>query len=93
MTALAKGTVQEALRRSDPEATARHNLIVESTYSAFTGIFMGMILFAAPVIAYTCLDATALELTIIVSAFPCGAFMSPLWAGLGRRWGMKKLVL
>lgn len=70
----------------------RHNLIVECIYSAFTGIFMGMILFAAPVIAYTCLDATALELTIIVSAFPCGAFMGPLWAGLGRRWGMKKLV-
>lgn len=76
----------------DPEATVRHNLRVESTYSAFNGIFMGMILFAAPVIAYTCLEATTLELTIIVSAFPCGAFMGPLWAGLGRRWGMKKLV-
>jgi|GEM_PF-850539 len=75
------------------EATIRHNLIVESLYSAFTGIFMGMILFAAPVIACTTLNASTTELTIIVSAFPCGAFMGPLWAGLGRRWGMKSLVL
>jgi MFS family permease len=75
------------------EATVQHNLLVECLYSAFTGIFMGMILFAGPVIAYTCLDATTLELTIIVSAFPCGAFMGPLWAGLGQRWGMKGLVL
>src|SRR5262249_49961652 len=25
-------------------------------------------------------------------AFPVGAFLGPLWAGLGRRWGMQRLV-
>ncbi|MCS6975407.1 MAG: MFS transporter [Gemmatales bacterium] len=74
-------------------SVVRHNLIRESVFSAFTGVFMGMILFAAPVIAYSALNASALELTIIVSAFPCGAFLGPLWASLGRRWGMQRLVL
>lgn len=78
---------------TDVEAVVRHNLIMEAVYSAFTGVFMGMILFAAPVIAYSALGASTLELTLIVSAFPCGAFLGPLWAALGRRWGMKRLVL
>jgi MFS family permease len=77
----------------DVRSVVRHNLIRESIFSAFTGVFMGMILFAAPVIAYSALNASALELTVIVSAFPCGAFLGPLWAALGRRWGMKHLVL
>ncbi len=79
--------------RPDVRSVVRHNLIGESIFSAFTGVFMGMILFAAPVIAYSALNASALELTVIVSAFPCGAFLGPLWAALGRRWGMKRLVL
>ena len=76
----------------DPGSTIQRNLINESAYCAFTGIFMGMAFFASPVIAVTCLDVSAVELTIIVSAFPCGAFLGPVWAALGRRWGMQKLV-
>ena len=40
----------------------------------------------------TGLNASPLELTILVSAFPVGVFFGPLWADLGRRWGMQKLV-
>src|SRR5687767_5593772 len=75
-----------------PETLTRHNLRVESWFSALNGVFMGMILFAAPIIAVTCLDANWLEVTLMASAFPCGAFLGPLWAGLGHRRGMKKLV-
>ena len=71
----------------------RHNLRVESLFSLFNGVFMGMILFAAPVLAVTCLGASRTELTVITCAFPCGAFLGPVWAMLGRRWGMQKLVL
>src|SRR5262249_44809339 len=49
-------------------------------------------IFAAPVVAVTGFEASPLELTILVSAFPVGAFLGPLWALLGRRWGMQKLV-
>src|SRR5262249_10940880 len=45
-----------------------------------------------PVVAVTGVHADALELTILVSAFPVGVFLGPLWAMLGRRWGMQKLV-
>jgi MFS family permease len=79
-----------------PEPSSRdfdHNLRVESAFSAFNGVFMGMIFFGAPVIAYACLNATVLELTIMTAAFPCGAFLGPLWARMGRRLGMKQLVL
>jgi MFS family permease len=70
----------------------RHNVLAETLFSAFNGIYMGLALFAAPVVAVTGLEATPLELTILVSAFPVGAFLGPLWAFLGRRWGMQKLV-
>jgi MFS family permease len=70
----------------------RHNLTVESFFSAFNGIYMGLAIFAAPVVAVTGVNADPLLLTILVSAFPVGAFLGPLWAGLGRRWGMRKLV-
>lgn len=75
-----------------PDPVARHNLRVESFFSAFNGIYMGLAIFAAPVVAVTGVRASPLELTILVSAFPVGAFLGPLWAGLGRRWGMQKLV-
>jgi MFS family permease len=79
-----------------PDATVRHNLLVESWFSAFHGVFMAMILFTAQVVAVTCLEATdgqrEIISTMILCAFPCGAFLGPLWAGLGRRWGMQKLV-
>jgi MFS family permease len=70
----------------------RHNLHAESLFSAFNGVFMGMALVVAPIVAVTGVEANALELTILVSAFPAGAFLGPLWAALGRRWGMQKLV-
>jgi MFS family permease len=70
----------------------RHNVRSESFFSAFNGIYMGLAIFAAPVVAVTSVDANPLELTILVSAFPVGVFIGPLWATLGRRWGMKKLV-
>jgi len=70
----------------------RHNVVAEGFFSAFNGIYMGLAIFAAPVVAVTGVRASPLELTILVSAFPVGAFLGPLWAGLGRRWGMQKLV-
>lgn len=77
---------------ADAETITRHNLRVESLFSAFNGIYMGLALFAAPIVAVTGVQANPLELTILVSAFPVGAFLGPLWATLGRRWGMQKLV-
>jgi MFS family permease len=76
----------------EEEELTRHNLRVESFFSAFNGIFLGLAIFAAPVVAVTGFEATPLELTILVSAFPVGAFLGPLWAFLGRHWGMQKLV-
>src|SRR6516162_9679221 len=70
----------------------RHNLTAESFFSAFNGIYLGLAIFAAPVVAVTAFGASPLELTILVSAFPVGAFLGPVWALLGRRWGMQKLV-
>src|SRR5262245_7636296 len=75
-----------------PDPLVRHNLRAESFFSAFNGVFMALAIFAAPVVAVTGVQANALELTVLVSAFPVGAFLGPLWAGLGRRWGMQKLV-
>src|SRR5437660_11531662 len=76
---------------SDDPVT-QHNVRVESFFSAFNGIYMGLAIFAAPVVAVTGVRANPLELTILVSAFPVGVFLGPLWATLGRRWGMQKLV-
>lgn len=73
-------------------AVIQHNLRAESLFSAFNGVFIGLAIFAAPVAAVTGVRANPLELTLLVSAFPVGAFLGPLWAGLGRRWGMQKLV-
>lgn len=75
---------------TDP--VTRHNLTAESFFSAFNGVFVGLAILAAPVVAVTGLQANPLELTILVMAFPVGAFLGPLWARLGRRWGMQKLV-
>lgn len=71
----------------------RHNLWAECFFSAFNGIFLALAIFAAPVVAVTGVEATPLELTILVSAFPIGAFLGPLWAWLGRLLGMKQLVV
>src|SRR2546425_1885324 len=70
----------------------QHNLRAESFFSGFNGIYLALAILAAPVVAVTGLEATPLELTILVSAFPVGAFLGPLWALLGRRWGMQRLV-
>ncbi len=76
-----------------PDAVTRHNVCVESLFSAFNGVFLALAIFAAPVVAVTGLEASPLELTLLVSAFPVGAFLGPMWVLLGRRWGMKKLVM
>jgi MFS family permease len=82
--------VAEAGTGSDP--LTRHNVLAESFFSAFNGIYMGLAIFAAPIVAVAGVNANPLELTILVSAFPVGVFFGPLWADLGRRWGMQKLV-
>src|SRR5262245_47960572 len=74
------------------DAITRHNLTVESFFSAFNGVYISLAILAAPVVAVTGLRANPLELTLLVMAFPVGAFLGPLWAGLGRRWGMQRLV-
>lgn len=76
---------------NEADALVRHNMVAESYFSAFNGVYLGLAIFAAPVVAVT-LEATPLELTILVSAFPVGAFLGPLWALLGRRLGMQRLV-
>ncbi len=50
-------------------------------------------MYSAPVAAVVGLAASPLELTILVSAYPVGAFLGPVWAAIGERWGMKRLVL
>lgn len=70
-----------------------HNLRMECLFNALNGIFMGTILSAANVVALKCLHANQWHITILTCAFPCGAFIGPLWAKLGERWGMQKLVL
>lgn len=77
----------------DLDPITRHNFLVETLFSGFNGIFMGLAIIAAPVVAITGVNANPLELTILVSAFPVGAFLGPLWAAMGRRWGMKELVV
>lgn len=77
---------------SQLDPITRHNVQAETLFSAFNGIYMGLALFAAPIVAVTGVQANPLELTILVAAFPVGAFLGPLWAALGRHWGMKKLV-
>jgi len=84
------GTVNGVRDAYDP--ITRHNVRAESFFSAFNGIYMGLAIFAAPIVAVTGLNANPLELTILASAFPVGVFVGPLWADLGRRWGMQKLV-
>lgn len=76
----------------DEEEQIRHNVRAESFFSAFNGIYLALAIFAAPVVAVTAFEASPLELTVLVSAFPVGAFLGPFWAFLGRRWGMQKLV-
>ena len=58
----------------------RHNVRSESFFSAFNGVYMALAIFAAPIVAVTGVGASPLELTILVSAFPVGAFLGPLWA-------------
>src|SRR5215831_5650562 len=90
MKATPRSEAADSWDRADP--ITRHNLTAESFFSAFNGVFLGLAIFAAPVVAVTGVNADPLLLTILVSAFPVGAFLGPLWAGLGRRWGMQKLV-
>jgi MFS family permease len=85
--------LDEVPRLSDPEEVRLHNFRMECVYSLLIGVFMGMICYASLVVAQTCLDAKAIHLTVIVSAFPCGSFLGSMWARLGQHWGMKQLVV
>src|SRR5262245_11102308 len=46
------------------DALTRHNVTAESFFSAFNGIYMGIAILAAPVVAVTGVQASPLELTI-----------------------------
>lgn len=74
------------------DEVTRHNILAETFFSAFNGIYMGLAILAAPVIAVIGVRANPLELTILVAAFPVGVFFGPLWAGFGRKLGMQRLV-
>lgn len=69
------------------------NLVFESLFNLLSGVHGGMIAYASLVIAKTCLDATPTHLAFLLAAFPCGAFLGSVWASLGRRWGMQRLVI
>jgi MFS family permease len=86
------GNSSPAFSWSGVDATTRQNIQAETFFSAFNGIYMGLAILAAPVIAVTGVQANPLELTILVAAFPVGVFFGPLWAGAGRRLGMQRLV-
>jgi len=77
---------------SEEHDLIRYNLRAETFFSGFNGVFLALAIFVSPVVAVTSFEATPLELTILVSAFPVGAFLGPVWAFLGRHWGMQKLV-
>jgi MFS family permease len=75
------------------DPVTQHNLTAETFFSAFNGIYMALAILAAPVVAVTAVQANPLELTLLVAAFPVGVFFGPLWASLGRRLGMQRLVV
>jgi MFS family permease len=77
---------------SSVDVLTRQNIRAETYFSAFNGIYMGLAIMAAPVVAVTAVQANPLELTLLVAAFPIGVFFGPLWAGAGRRMGMQRLV-
>jgi MFS family permease len=77
---------------SGVDPLTRQNIRAETFFSAFNGIYMGLAILAAPVVAVKGVLANPLELTILVAAFPVGVFFGPLWAGAGRRMGMQRLV-
>src|SRR5271166_3623262 len=87
-----EGSAARASAWAGVDAQTRENIRAETFFSAFNGIYMGLAIQAAPVVAVTAVQANPLELTILVAAFPVGVFFGPLWAGTGRRVGMQKLV-
>lgn len=81
---------------TDPQQQSQQlyrNLHLECLFNALNGVFMGTILYAAQVIALKSLHANQWHVTILTCAFPCGAFLGPVWAKMGAQWGMQKLVL
>lgn len=74
-------------------SSIRRNLLLEKWFSAFTGVIMGLTVFASLVVAVKGIEAPLWQVTILIIAFPLGAFLGPLWAVLGRRWGMQTLVV
>ena len=74
------GLSQSLLVSSEEEILARQNLRSESYFSSFNGIYLGLAVMASPVVAVRSFSASPLELTILVNAFPVGAFLGPVWA-------------
>ena len=80
------------VKLSSVDPVTRFNIRSESIYSGLCGVYMALAILAAPVVAVTSVGSNPLELTMLVAAFPVGVFFGPLWAGLGRRIGMQRLV-
>lgn len=77
---------------STDDSCTRHNVFVESIFSAFNGIVLGLAFFASPVVAISAFKVGVSELTIIAAAFPLGTFLGPIWGAYGQRFGMRNLV-
>lgn len=78
---------------AEHEVQIRSNLLRECVFNVMNGIFAGMIFYASPVVAKTSLAAKGWHIAIILCAFPCGAFLAPVWARLARKWGLQGMVL
>lgn len=80
-------------RVADADAQVRRNVLLECAFNLMGGVFVGMIFYASPVVAETCLTARGWHIALILCAFPAGAFLAPLWARLSRQWGLQGMVL
>lgn len=78
---------------SSLDPRTRHNIRAETYFSAFNGVFVGLALMAAPVVAVVGVSANAIELTCLMAAFPIGVLLGPMWMSIGRTIGMRQLVL
>jgi len=72
---------------------ARAAYRIERHYAFLYGIYRGTLFFLVPVVLKYVLDAGAWHLAIVAAAFPVGMVLAPVWTQVGRRIGMKRLVL
>lgn len=75
------------------DAQVLRNFYHEAFFNVLSGLHGGMIAYASLVVAKTSLAASPTHLALLLAAFPCGAFLGSVWASLGRRWGMQRLVI